>query len=120
MKNITDFINEAKQKDVLLYSFEDLVDFTGSSDNTISKGSILIGNEGIKFNFIQPDNRAKEDVRFANAYKEFVAAYKAAGGQIHEEFSQQGNYEVFCNYKGTNLACEYILLSFLRMVYGVY
>lgn len=113
MKQITEYINESK-KDLLQLTWEDVVDYTGSSDNTLTKGYICIGAENKKFHEEYWDNACNDE------YEEFVKAYKAAGGKINEEYSKQGMHEVFCNYEGNNDATKYILLSFARLVFGKY
>ena len=112
MKDIKNFIiNENKTK---VITFDDVVDFTGSSDNTLTNGSICIGAEG------QKHNPKYWDESYNDEYEEFVKAYKAAGGKIKEETANQGMHEVFCNYAGNNEATKYILSAFCRLVFGKY
>lgn len=110
MKDIKEYlVNENK---VNIPQWDDFVDYTGSSDNTIEKGHFCIGAEGKKFH---PEYW---NISFNNEYENFVKAYKNAGGSIDEEYSKQGIYEVFCNYSGKSEAAKYILLSFARLVWG--
>ena len=110
-----EFINERVSSENLVdLTWNDLVDQTSSSDNTPIKGRICIGMERKKFNTEYfPKNMQRE-------YENFVEAYKAAGGNISEYQSNQGMFEIFCNYEGKNKAAQYILLSFCKLVFGPY
>lgn len=124
MKNLNNYIIEKfkvnsdnikkNKKDILSLQWKDLVDYTGSSDNTLTKGYMIIGAQGKKF------HEDYWDINWNNEYEEFVKAYKNAGGKIEEEYSKQGMSEVFCNYEGNNEATKYILLSFFRLTIGQY
>lgn len=112
MKNFKDFIVNEKKKDINSLTFNDLVDYTSNSDNTITKGRFCIGSEGKKFH---------EDVwkpEWIKLYEDFVDAYEDAGGEIEEENHKGGMYEIYCNYEGKSKAAQYILLNFFRSIYG--
>lgn len=108
MKNINEFLTTVNIEEIP--SFEDLVEYSGS-DNTLTKGSFIIGTDNKKF-------EGDWDPAWTEEYKLFERAYKYAGGKIKEEYSSQGVGEVFCKYEGNNDAAKYILLSFFRTIFG--
>lgn len=111
MKTIKDYIVTESAKNIYRY-FDDFAADLG--DSTETKGTIVIGFDGKKFE----DFDKQERVKIENEYKRFVEAYKDAGGTITEEISKQGAGEVFCKYSGNSPACKYILLNFLRILFN--
>lgn len=111
MKNIKDYIITESSKNVYRY-FDDFAADLG--DSTETKGTIVIGFDGKKFE----DFDKQEKVKIENEYNLFIKAYKDAGGTITEEISKQGAGEVFCKYSGKSDACKYILLNFLRILFN--
>lgn len=104
MKTLNNFLTERKGS---IKTFKDIVDLTGSSSNTIEKGSIVLGD-------------SEEGCPFEDEYKEFEKAYKDAGGKIEIEYAKQGAGEIFCHYEGKTEAAKYILSTFCRLIFGYF